>query len=60
VIVTDHKSVDYQVVVDEAALVVDTRNATAKTRAGRARIISLSNELPGVAAGSKAKAKAHA
>ena len=29
VIITDHSSVDYQRVVDNAALVVDTRNATA-------------------------------
>ena len=29
VIITDHSSVDYQRVVDVAALVVDTRNATA-------------------------------
>jgi UDP-N-acetyl-D-glucosamine dehydrogenase len=29
VIITDHSSVDYQRVVDLAALVVDTRNATA-------------------------------
>jgi UDP-N-acetyl-D-glucosamine dehydrogenase len=35
VIITDHSSVDYQRVVDLAALVVDTRNATAgMTRSG--------------------------
>jgi UDP-N-acetyl-D-glucosamine dehydrogenase len=43
VIVTDHSSVDYQRLVNRAALVVDTRNATAKTKAGRARIVSLSS-----------------
>ena len=43
VIVTDHQSVDYQSVVDHASLVVDTRNATARTRAGRAQVISLSS-----------------
>jgi UDP-N-acetyl-D-glucosamine dehydrogenase len=37
VIITDHSSVDYQRVVDLAALVVDTRNATAGlTRSGTA------------------------
>jgi UDP-N-acetyl-D-glucosamine dehydrogenase len=46
VIITDHKSVDYQHVVDHAALVVDTRNVTAKLREGRAMIIPLaSNSL---------------
>jgi UDP-N-acetyl-D-glucosamine dehydrogenase len=40
--VTDHKTVDYQRIVDQSRLVVDTRNATAKVRPGRARIISLS------------------
>jgi UDP-N-acetyl-D-glucosamine dehydrogenase len=46
VIVTDHKSVDYQMVVDNAALVVDSRNCTAKTRPSRAKIISLSGSGP--------------
>jgi len=32
VIVTDHSSIDYQRVVDLAAVVVDTRNATAGLR----------------------------
>ncbi|HYV98224.1 MAG TPA: nucleotide sugar dehydrogenase [Gemmatimonadaceae bacterium] len=41
VIVTDHKAVDYQRVVDLASLVVDTRNATAGLRQGRARILPL-------------------
>jgi len=35
-IVTDHSEVDYQRIVDQASLVVDTRNATASCR-GRAR-----------------------
>ena len=43
VIITDHKNVDYQHVVDEAALVVDTRNVTAKLRDGRAMIIPLAS-----------------
>ena len=41
VIVTDHRDVDYQRVVDAAAIVVDTRNVTAATRGGRARIVGL-------------------
>jgi UDP-N-acetyl-D-glucosamine dehydrogenase len=42
VIVTDHDNVDYDMVVDHAPLVVDTRNATARTRPGRARVVALS------------------
>ena len=38
-IVTDHSCVDYQWVVDHAALVVDSRNATAKVIRGREKII---------------------
>jgi UDP-N-acetyl-D-glucosamine dehydrogenase len=41
VIVTDHSAVDYQRVVDHADLVVDTRNATGRTRPSRARVFSL-------------------
>ncbi|MCU0618658.1 MAG: nucleotide sugar dehydrogenase [Gemmatimonadaceae bacterium] len=43
VIVTEHRGVDYQFVVDHASLVVDTRNATAGTRASRARVIHLAD-----------------
>ena len=43
VIVTDHSSVDYQRVVDCAAVVVDTRNATAKLTKGKGRIVSLAS-----------------
>jgi UDP-N-acetyl-D-glucosamine dehydrogenase len=45
VIVTDHspKAVDYQLVVDQARLVVDTRNVTAKTKQSNARVIPLSS-----------------
>jgi UDP-N-acetyl-D-glucosamine dehydrogenase len=42
VIVTDHSKVDYQLIVNRASLVVDTRNATARTTRGRARVVSLS------------------
>lgn len=41
VIVTEHRAVDYQFVVDHAALVVDTRNATGGCTGGRARILPL-------------------
>ncbi|MBU6364665.1 MAG: nucleotide sugar dehydrogenase [Gemmatimonadetes bacterium] len=41
VVVTDHSAVDYQVVVDHAGLVVDTRNVTARLAPGRARIVPL-------------------
>src|SRR5215213_752003 len=49
VIVTDHSSIDYQRLVNRAGLVVDTRNATAKTKAGRARIVSLSSTQSAIA-----------
>jgi UDP-N-acetyl-D-glucosamine dehydrogenase len=39
VIVTDHSAYDWQAVVDHAPLVVDTRNATRRVRAGRARVV---------------------
>jgi UDP-N-acetyl-D-glucosamine dehydrogenase len=51
VIVTDHTTVDYQGVVDHAAIVVDTRNATSRTRKSRARIVSLSGAEPHVGDG---------
>jgi UDP-N-acetyl-D-glucosamine dehydrogenase len=46
VIVTDHSSVDYQRIVNRAAVVVDTRNATARLAPGLARIVSLSTSKP--------------
>jgi UDP-N-acetyl-D-glucosamine dehydrogenase len=46
VIVTDHKAIDYQRLVDEAALIVDTRNATARMTRTRARIVSLASSAP--------------
>jgi UDP-N-acetyl-D-glucosamine dehydrogenase len=42
VIVTDHSSIDYQLVVDQSSIVVDTRNATARVVRPKARIVSLS------------------
>jgi UDP-N-acetyl-D-glucosamine dehydrogenase len=46
VVVTDHSAIDYQRLVDKAALVVDTRNALVKTRKSRARIVSLTPTAP--------------
>ncbi len=43
VIVTDHSGVDYQLVADNAILVIDTRHAMSRTRPGRARVVSLSD-----------------
>jgi UDP-N-acetyl-D-glucosamine dehydrogenase len=43
VIVTDHSNVDYQFVVDNASLVVDTRNATQALRPSKARVVALSS-----------------
>lgn len=43
VVATDHKTVDYQRVVDHATLVVDTRNVTAELTPGRARIVPLAS-----------------
>lgn len=43
VIVTDHTTIDYQRLVDHAMLIVDSRNATARTTRTRARIVSLSS-----------------
>jgi UDP-N-acetyl-D-glucosamine dehydrogenase len=41
VIVTDHTTVNYQFVVDHASLVIDTRNALAKTTPSKARAVPL-------------------
>jgi UDP-N-acetyl-D-glucosamine dehydrogenase len=46
VVVTDHKSVDYQRVVDLASLVVDARNVVATLKPGRARIVTLTSSRP--------------
>jgi UDP-N-acetyl-D-mannosaminuronate dehydrogenase len=37
-IATDHLANDYQFIVDNAQLVIDTRNATKGVRAGRERV----------------------
>jgi UDP-N-acetyl-D-glucosamine dehydrogenase len=43
VIVTDHRAIDYQMLVDRASLIVDTRNATKNCLRTGARIVSLSS-----------------
>ncbi|WP_027364748.1 nucleotide sugar dehydrogenase [Desulfotruncus alcoholivorax] len=40
-IITDHSSVDYQFVIDNARLVIDTRNATRQVQKGREKIIKI-------------------
>jgi UDP-N-acetyl-D-glucosamine dehydrogenase len=49
VIVTNHRKVDYQMLMDHAVLIVDSRNAMAKTVKTRARVVSLANTRVGVA-----------
>jgi UDP-N-acetyl-D-glucosamine dehydrogenase len=46
VIVTDHKSVDYQFVGENARLIVDTRHAMAKVKNVKARVIELTSSTP--------------
>ncbi|HEX9562390.1 MAG TPA: nucleotide sugar dehydrogenase [Gemmatimonadaceae bacterium] len=41
VIITDHSAIDFQLVADHAPVVVDTRNAMARTRPSKARIVPL-------------------
>jgi UDP-N-acetyl-D-glucosamine dehydrogenase len=43
VIVTNHKSIDYQMLMDHAGLIVDSRNAMAKAVKTKARVVSLAN-----------------
>jgi len=46
VIVTNHKAIDYQMLMDHASLIVDSRNAMARTIKTRARVVSLANTRP--------------
>src|SRR4051812_1832492 len=41
VIVTNHRAIDYQMLMDHASLIVDSRNAMARTIKTRARVVSL-------------------
>ncbi|HEY7234690.1 MAG TPA: nucleotide sugar dehydrogenase [Gemmatimonadaceae bacterium] len=43
VIVTNHKVIDYQMLMDNATLIVDSRNAMARSIKTKARVVSLSN-----------------
>jgi len=43
VIVTDHKSIDFQRLMNHAGLIVDTRNATSKLVPTRARVVTLTS-----------------
>jgi len=45
VIVTDHRAVDYQFVVDHARLIIDSRNATVGLTSAGARIVRLSGTV---------------
>lgn len=51
VVVTDHRNVDYQRVLDRASLVVDTRNVTAGLTPGAARVVTLSSGIKVLGAG---------
>ena len=46
VIVTDHRAIDYQRVMDHASLIVDTRNATNALVRTKARVVSLATVRP--------------
>jgi UDP-N-acetyl-D-glucosamine dehydrogenase len=46
VVITDHKAVDYQRIVDRCALIVDARNVLAKLKPGRARQVALTSSRP--------------
>jgi len=43
VVVTDHKKVNYQLVMDNASLIVDSRNVTRKLVRTKARVVSLAS-----------------
>ncbi|HKO16000.1 MAG TPA: nucleotide sugar dehydrogenase [Gemmatimonadaceae bacterium] len=43
VIVTDHKAIDYQLLMDRATLIVDSRNSMARAVPTKARVVSLAS-----------------
>jgi UDP-N-acetyl-D-glucosamine dehydrogenase len=47
VVVTDHKAVDYQMVMDNASLIVDSRNVTRGLLKTKARVVSLASPSAG-------------
>lgn len=54
VIVTDHKAIDWSMVVEHAGVIVDTRNALARVPRGAGRVVALSALPSPVLAGSAA------
>jgi UDP-N-acetyl-D-glucosamine dehydrogenase len=54
VVVTDHRQIDYQLVMDHAGLIVDSRNVTSGLVQTKARVISLSAPPAGAPAGAGA------
>ena len=49
VVVTDHRVIDYQMLMDNASLIVDTRNVMAGLVKTKARVVSLSSARPAAA-----------
>ena len=45
VVVTDHQDVDYQMVMDHASLIVDSRNVTRGLIQTKARVVSLASRV---------------
>jgi UDP-N-acetyl-D-glucosamine dehydrogenase len=48
VVVTDHSNVNYQLVMDNASVIVDSRNVTRNLKKTKARVVSLSATAPQV------------
>ncbi len=48
VVITDHSNVDYQLVMDNATIIVDSRNVTRKLVKTKARVVSLAAGAPRV------------
>jgi UDP-N-acetyl-D-glucosamine dehydrogenase len=46
VIVTDHKKINYQMLMDNASLIIDSRNAMASVVKTKARVVSLASGRP--------------
>jgi UDP-N-acetyl-D-glucosamine dehydrogenase len=49
VVVTDHKTVDYQMIMDNASLIVDSRNVAKALKPGKAKVVSLTSPRATVA-----------
>jgi UDP-N-acetyl-D-glucosamine dehydrogenase len=49
VIVTDHRVIDYQMLMDNASVIVDSRNAMSSLVKTKARVVSLSSARPAAA-----------